>query len=61
MSESFDAAAHCDHMAAVMGLPVAPEWRAGVIANLEATSAMAAFVLSFPLDDHVEPAPVFEA
>jgi hypothetical protein len=31
-----------------------------VLANLKATAAAAELVMSFPLDDHVEPAPVFE-
>ena len=32
-----------------------------VVANMTATAAIAELVLAFPLDDHVEPAPVFEA
>jgi len=57
---SFDAEAHADHMAKVMDLSVLPEWRATVVAHLIATAAAAERVMSFPLDDHVEPAPVFE-
>lgn len=60
MNGSFDAEAHVDHMAAVMGFEIAPEWRASVVDNMAATAAVAEIVLSFPLDDHVEPAPVFE-
>jgi len=56
----FDAESHADHMAHVMGLRVLPEWRPAVIAHLVATAAAAGRVTSFPLDDHVEPAPVFE-
>lgn len=61
MSEDFDAQAHVDHMAGVMRLDIAPDWRPGVVANMAATAAAAALVLAFPLDDSVEPAPVFEA
>ena len=57
---SFDAAAHVEHMAKVMDLDIRPEWRDAVVATMAATAAVAALVLSFPLDDHVEPAPVFE-
>jgi hypothetical protein len=60
MTEPFDAEAHVDHMAAVMGLAIAPEWRASVVANIKATEAIAKAVLSFSLSDHDEPAPVFE-
>jgi hypothetical protein len=60
MTAPFDAEAHLDNMAGVMGLAIAPEWRQSVLDNLAATAAIAALVLSFPLDDHVEPAPVFE-
>jgi 1-carboxybiuret hydrolase subunit AtzG-like len=60
VSGPFDAEAHVDHMAEVMGLDIAPEWRASVVDNMAATAAIAEPVLSFPLDDHVEPAPVFE-
>ncbi len=58
--DPFDAESHADHMAKVMQLPMLPEWRAAVIAHLVATAAAAERVTSFPLDDHVEPAPVFE-
>jgi hypothetical protein len=57
----FDADAHRDHMAEVLELMLPPEWRQPVADNLAVTARMAALVLSFPLDDHVEPAPVFEA
>ncbi len=60
MTKPFDAEAYVDHMAAVMGLTIAPEWRASVVANVTATEAIAATILSFPLSDHDEPAPVFE-
>ena len=60
MNDTFDAEAHCDHMAAVLGLEIRPEWRLSVVDNLKVTRAIAEAVLSFPLGDDVEPAPVFE-
>jgi len=60
MNASFDAATHVDHMAKAMDLDIRPEWLDAVVATMAATAAVAALVLSFPLDDHVEPAPVFE-
>ncbi len=60
MSPPFDAEVYAQHMARVMGLTVLPEWQAAVVQNLATTAAAAELVLSFPLDDHVEPAPVFE-
>ena len=59
MSETFDAKAHCDHMAAVLGLEIRPEWRQSVVDNLNATQRFAEAVLAFPLADEIEPAPVF--
>ena len=56
----FDARAHVAHMAKVMDLRIAPDWEETVVANMAATARAAALVLAFPLDDHVEPAPVFE-
>jgi hypothetical protein len=60
VTDIFDAETHVEHMAEVMGLEIAPEWRASVVDNMAATAAIAGLVLSFPLDDHLEPAPVFE-
>ena len=59
MTEKFDPEAHAEIMAKTLGLTVAAEWKPTVIANLKATAAAAELVLSFPLDDHIEPAPVF--
>ena len=57
----FDAEAHVRHMAAVMEIEIAAEWMPTVVANMTATAAIAELVLSFPLEDAIEPAPVFEA
>ncbi len=59
--DPFDAEAHLDHMARVMGLAIDPAWRAGVVANLEVAARMAALVLDGPLETGDEPAFVFEA
>jgi hypothetical protein len=47
--------------AAVLRLPVDPEWRPAVKANLDVTLKHAANVASFPLPDDAEPAAVFKA
>jgi hypothetical protein len=46
---------------AVLGLPVAPEWRAAVRANLAITFRLGSVVGEFELPDEAEPAPVFAA
>lgn len=50
-----------DAVAPLLGLAIEPEWRDAVIANLAATARAAELVLALPLDDEVEPAPVFRA
>ena len=56
-----DAGALVDATMPILGIPMAPEWRDAVAANVKATAAAAALVLEYPLDDAVEPAPVFRA
>jgi hypothetical protein len=51
--------AYMDAAAALLGLPVAPDDRPGVLANLRVTARFAALVAEFPLDEREEPAPVF--
>jgi hypothetical protein len=55
----FDAAAYVDAAALLLGLPLDPAHRPGVILNLQRIAEMAAHVMAFPLPDDVEPAPVF--
>jgi hypothetical protein len=55
----FDPEAYADAAAALIGLPLDAAHRPGVVLNLERIAAMAALLMSFPLDDDVEPAPVF--
>ena len=50
---------YLDAALVLQGLPVAPEWRAGVLAHFEAIAKAAELVLSVPLDDEVESAPIF--
>ena len=50
-----------DAAAAALGLPVEPEWKPGIKANLQVTLRVAAMVAEFELPDETEPAPVFEA
>jgi hypothetical protein len=61
MNQAFDAEAFVRTVAEALDLPIRPEWFPAVVANLAATAAHAELVLSFPLGDDVELAPVFEA
>ena len=54
-----DRAAFLDAAIEMLGLAVAPEWRAEVLAHMKVTAEAARLVLDFPLDDELEPAPVF--
>jgi hypothetical protein len=47
--------------AEALNLPVEPEWKPAVRANLAVTLRLAALVAEFELPDEAEPAPVFEA
>jgi hypothetical protein len=57
--QSFDAQAYVDAAAALIGLPIDPAHRPGVVLNFERLAQMAALVMEFPLPDEAEPAPVF--
>jgi Protein of unknown function (DUF4089) len=50
-----------DGAIASAGLTIEPEWRAGIDAHFEAIARAAALVMEFPLDDELDPAPVFAA
>ena len=52
---------YTEQMARALGLTIAPEHRAGVVANFERTAAIAAPLLAFKLPDRAEPAAVFTA
>lgn len=47
--------------AAALDLPLAPEWKGSVKANLAVTLKHAAAVAEFELPDAAEPAPVYKA
>lgn len=57
----FDAERHVEHMQAVLGLTIEPEWRDSVIAYMATAADAAASIMDFPLDDDVEIAPTFKA
>ena len=48
-----------DEEAKAIGLPIAPEYRANVILNIERSLAIAQPLLAVELDDELTPAPVF--
>jgi hypothetical protein len=53
-----DPEAYVDAAAALIGLPIDPAHRPGVIVNLERIAQMAALVMEFALPEEAEPAPV---
>jgi hypothetical protein len=55
-----DAKAFLDAMAKLMALPIAEEFRPGVLLNLEVTAQHAAILDGFVPDDHLDPAPIFQ-
>ncbi len=59
-TDPIDPAEFVDLMAAVVGLPLQPEHRQGVIDNFARIMAIAPLVTDFPLTDQVEAAPIFE-
>jgi len=48
-------------LAEFAGIEIAPEYRAGVIRNLQILAAQAALLAEAPVDQRIEPAPVFRA
>lgn len=52
---------YVDAAAEFLNLPIDPDYRPGVIANLEMIAEIARLVTEFPLaeEEEVEPAPVF--
>lgn len=50
-----------DAAAALHGVPIPPQWRDAVVLNFATLAGAARLVADFPLDDEVEPAPVFRA
>ena len=54
-------AAFIEAAAALQALAISPDWREGVATHFKATAAVAALVLSHPLPDELDAAPVFGA
>ncbi len=48
-----------DAAIAQLGLVVDPAWRKDILAHMKTTGDAARLVLEFPLEDELEPAPVF--
>jgi hypothetical protein len=55
-----ETAAYADSAAALIGLPLAPEHRPGVIENLTRIRELTGALREFPLPADIEAAPVFE-
>jgi hypothetical protein len=53
--------AYIDSAAELLALPLEPEWKPAVRANLEVTLKLAALVGEKELPDDAEPAPVYQA
>ncbi|OLP17139.1 DUF4089 domain-containing protein [Leptolyngbya sp. 'hensonii'] len=51
---------YVDRTAALMDLPLQPEHRPGVIANLTRITEIARLVTEFPLSEDIEIAPIFK-
>jgi hypothetical protein len=58
---AFDPEAVVDAMAPLLGLTLTPESRAQTLVHLRIAAEQAEKLLSVPLDDQEEPAPVFAA
>ena len=52
---------YIDAAAQALGIPVKPEWKPTIRANLDVTFNLAAIVAEKELPDDAEPAPVFKA
>ena len=57
--KDFDASAYVDQASRLCGLTIAPEHYPGVVENMESLAQVAQLVMSFPLPETIEPAPVF--
>ena len=60
MPDPTDIEAYVDATAQLIGLPLDPAHRPGVVLNLGRIAQMAALVMDFPLPEETEPAPVYE-
>ena len=55
-----DPAVYIEHAARLRGIEIAAEHLPGVVENIVLLQRMATLVMEFALDDHNEPAPVYE-
>jgi hypothetical protein len=53
-------AEYLDQTAKIIDLPIDPEYREGVISNLERIAELAKLITEFPLNEKTEIAPVFD-
>jgi 1-carboxybiuret hydrolase subunit AtzG-like protein len=53
--------AYIDAAAAALAIPIEPEWKSEIRANLEVTFRFAALLAEKELPDDAEPAPVYQA
>jgi hypothetical protein len=56
-----DLDAYIDAAAQALGIPIQPEWKGQIRANLDVTFKLAAVLGEKELPDDAEPAPVFKA
>jgi hypothetical protein len=61
MSNPPDLDAYIEAAAAALAIPIRPEWKSEIRANLAVTFRLAALVGEKELPDDAEPAPVFKA
>lgn len=59
-NDSDEIAEYVDRMANLINLPIDPEYRAGVVANMTRIAQVAQLVNEFPLPEQIEAATVFE-
>ncbi len=59
-SDRFDVEQYVEQAAALIGLPLHPEHKPGVVANLSRIQKVASLFMDFPLPDDVDVAPVFQ-
>jgi hypothetical protein len=53
--------AYIDAAAQALGIPIEPDWKSEISANLTVTFNLAALVAEKELPDDAEPAPIFKA
>lgn len=58
--DEFDADAIAESMRAYLDLPDEPAYRPGITFHLSSARGIAAGLLALPMEDDVEPAPVFK-